>query len=95
MLSELDTHLLDPVVCKTASISELEWCVQGPPGTGACKGDSGSPVLKQVGTAWQILGIASRVTSTPYGPCVSASVYTNTNRYLDWVTSYTGPLPTS
>jgi hypothetical protein len=35
------------------------------------------------------------MTSTPHGPCVSASVYTDINSYLDWVTSYTGPLSTS
>lgn len=88
MLQERNTARLPDAACAGGFIGVGEACF----GTGACFGDSGSPVLRSVGTGrhgirkWASVGVASRETSET-DPCDNPAVYTDPTYapFRDWI----------
>lgn len=88
MVQELDTLLLDRSACAGDAglpITAGEVCVNGGNGAGACFGDSGGPALQRnrAGTAWTVLGGASRETAPTCG--TNPVIYTDLRAYRTFI----------
>lgn len=96
-LQQLDTVLLPPdtVDCVRDPIDGDAWgirtgdvCADNPEGVfGPCGGDSGSPLLRQVGGRWELVGVDSRGVS---GVCGGLpDIYTSTVYFYGWILTVT------
>ncbi|XP_055539675.1 CLIP domain-containing serine protease B15-like [Wyeomyia smithii] len=66
------------------SLTETQLCVGGDKGKDSCKGDSGGPLLRQVGVVWYQIGIVSfgsRICGSENYP----GIYTNVEKYIEWI----------
>ncbi|KFB46644.1 AGAP009844-PA-like protein [Anopheles sinensis] len=96
--SELQLHVRLPALNNTAcnsvykvanvTLTEKQLCVGGLNGTDSCRGDSGGPLMREVSDIWYLIGVVSfgaRVCGTKDLP----GVYTNVEKYLDWIENHT------
>lgn len=66
------------------SLADTHICVGGDKGKDSCKGDSGGPLLRLVGTIWYQVGIVSfgaRFCGSENFP----GIYTNVEKYIPWI----------
>jgi len=64
-------------------IQRSQICAQGEEGTDSCSGDSGGPLMSQIGSKWYLSGIVSFGTNE----CDSSlpGVYSNVQFFYDWI----------
>lgn len=66
------------------TLADTQICVGGEEGKDSCKGDSGGPLMRQVGLVWYQVGVVSfghRFCGTKGFP----GIYTNVAKYLKWI----------
>lgn len=66
------------------TLADTQICVGGEIGKDSCKGDSGGPLMRQVGLTWYQVGVVSfgnRKCGTEGFP----GIYTNVAKYLKWI----------
>jgi len=65
------------------NIQRSQICAQGEEGTDSCSGDSGGPLMSQIGSKWYLSGIVSFGTNE----CDSSlpGVYSNVQFFYDWI----------
>jgi secreted trypsin-like serine protease len=88
-LQQLDTRLDPPTRCDSTFAATREWCVDNAGGnTGACNGDSGSPMVVDYLGDWQLIGTASRL-QTGHGCAAAPTTYTNDIALAPWIDTRT------
>ncbi|XP_050077993.1 CLIP domain-containing serine protease B15 [Anopheles maculipalpis] len=66
------------------TLTDRQLCIGGLNGSDSCRGDSGGPLMREVGGGWYLVGVVSfgaRFCGTQNLP----GVYTNIAKYLDWM----------
>ncbi|KAI8423523.1 hypothetical protein MSG28_012624 [Choristoneura fumiferana] len=87
--SSIKMHVMLPSVNLTNcnlyyhQLEQSQICAGGEIGRDACKGDSGGPLMRYIGSRYEVLGIVS-YGSKPCGYHIPG-VYTNVMEYLDWI----------
>ncbi|XP_053692140.1 CLIP domain-containing serine protease B15-like [Sabethes cyaneus] len=66
------------------TLTDTHLCVGGAKGKDSCKGDSGGPLLRLVGTVWYQVGVVS-FGSKFCGTTGMPGVYTNVAKHIDWI----------
>uniref|UniRef100_A0A182QL12 CLIP domain-containing serine protease n=1 Tax=Anopheles farauti TaxID=69004 RepID=A0A182QL12_9DIPT len=66
------------------ALKRTHLCAGGMKGKDTCRGDSGGPLMRQIGGSWYLIGVVS------FGPqkCGTAlvpGVYSNVAEYVDWI----------
>jgi hypothetical protein len=90
-LQELDTALEPSGRCDSTFVAAREWCVDNPGGaSGGCNGDSGGPMIIDVGGEWRLIGTASRRLTNTDGCGVAPTIYTNDIALRSWITGNSG-----
>jgi secreted trypsin-like serine protease len=89
-LQQLDTAVAPAGACVVGTpwdARDGDICVDNPGGTaGTCGGDSGTPVLRLVGSRWHLVGVDSR----GIGACGTApSVTPTTAHHAEWIAGVT------
>lgn len=83
-LTVVDQRKCAQLYRKKFRLRNSQLCAGGQPGKDTCGGDSGGPLMRQVGNTFYLYGIIS------FGPekCGTdgiAGVYTNVVQYVDWI----------
>jgi secreted trypsin-like serine protease len=84
-LRQLDTKTVELAGCGFGGARANEWCVTNPDGNKqACRGDSGGPLLINVGGQWQLIGSTSR--GQPGVRCeAGGAIYSNLVLHKAWI----------
>ncbi|MCP2258927.1 Trypsin [Streptoalloteichus tenebrarius] len=92
VLREVETAVTTPNRCDNGLDASTEICAINPAAPSTCRGDTGGPQLRSVGSRWELVGTTSRRGDRGPSCATGTSIHTNVAAYRGWIEQYAGPL---